>query len=331
MAQNFLYMFEIVVDDLLVTRPNYCAPEEYPTCCEVSFRNSVFLSICDREFGQCVDPNAPKCGKCCLFSLDAPISDSDKLLVHIYKKKTSKCKFLVGCTDMPIKGLFEKVMESFNIENPNWEEVVSKHVRSIPNPSEPNKHQEVVDNDCDEDSVGRREQLCPTSELTKRLLPLFNLKGCQTGNVVLIIRLVANGPAIVSSFPFSRFCTAGCNPKPKCPQPQPPMPKICSPKEKSPCCKGADDILPNLGRCCGGNDTGCGGGQPSCGGQQPSCSSARKAYRNFQNSNNGCIPMPDPCDNARPKKPTCQRYFACNADKGCPCDDVEDDCARSKY
>lgn len=45
---NFLYMFEVVVDDLLITRQNLCAPEEYPTCTELTFRSSMYMCICDR-------------------------------------------------------------------------------------------------------------------------------------------------------------------------------------------------------------------------------------------------------------------------------------------
>ncbi|XP_061389993.1 uncharacterized protein LOC133325227 [Musca vetustissima] len=272
MAQNFLYMFEFVVDDLLVTRPNYCAPDEYPTCCEVSFRNSVFVSICDREYGHCVDPNASKCGKCCLFSLESPIQDSDRLMLHVYKKKTDKCKFLIGCTDMPIRGLFDKVMESFEIENPNWEDGLKKHIQTMPQAGVPPKCPAIVDNDCNEDSMGRKEQLCPTSELTKRLLPLFNLNGCQTGNIVMIIRLVANGPTIVSSFPFAKICNAGCN-------------KTCN-------------------------------------------SETETTVRCVSSPCNGCPELDDPCFTPE-KKQICQRYFACNTDKGCPCDEVEDECARA--
>lgn len=58
LADNFLYMLEFVVDDLLITRPNLCAPEEYPTCTEITFR-SVFLNIRDRENGSCVNPVRP--------------------------------------------------------------------------------------------------------------------------------------------------------------------------------------------------------------------------------------------------------------------------------
>ncbi|CAD7002432.1 uncharacterized protein LOC101454626 [Ceratitis capitata] len=272
MAQNFLYMFEFVVDDLLITRPNHCAPEEYPTCCEISFRSSVFVSICDREFGQCVDTCAPKCGKCCLFSLESPVTDKDRLLIHIYKKKTDKCKFLVGATDIPIKPLFDKVTESFNIENPNWMEQLAKHTARMPDPKTPSKTT-VVDNDCDEETFGRREQMCPTSELTKRLLPLFNMKHMQTGNLVLIMRLVCNGPTIVSSFPFSRICSTGCG------------------KKTTPCPSTCPAIAPSQAK-------------------------------------QGPCPMPDPCIQPDKKPPVCQRYFACNADKGCPCDECEDYCDR---
>lgn len=317
MAQNFLYMFEFVVDDLLVTRSNSCAPEEYPTCCEVSFRNSVFISICDREFGQCVDDCSPKCGKCCLFALESPITDSDKLQIHVYKKKTEKCKFLVGCTEMPVKNLFDKVMEKFNTENPNWQEMQSKHLQNIPNSSEPKKPTEIIDNDCDSDFEGRREQLCPTSELTKSLLPLFNLKRSQTGNVVLIIRLVANGPAIVSTFPLARICEAGCERK---------LTNCKSKKSASnnkPCTR-AQEICSSIPDCCSGFKDSNRNGKAStmrCG--------ATKQYKSFQNQNNGCMPMQDPCLK-EVKNPVCRRYFACNADKGCPCDYVEDECERCK-
>ena len=325
MAQNFLYLFEFVVDDLFITRPNLCAPEEFPTCCEVSFRNSVFVSICDREFGQCLDPCMPKCGKCCLFSLESPITDTDKLLIHVYKKKTDKCKFLLGCTDLPIKGLFDKVMENFNIENPNWQDITAKHLQRLPNIKEPQKQTEIIDNDCDLLEEERREQLCPTYELTKRLLPLFNLKGCQTGNLVLLIRLVANGPAIVSTFAFSRICNAGCDSKPPVCEP-----KSCPSKSKvCPC-----PCEPSAGRRDGGMDkpceddgnrrtNGCGG---NSGSNQPGTS---KQYKSFVNPKNGCLPMKDPCDREI-KKPPCQRYFACNADKGYPCEDIEDECQRCK-
>ncbi|XP_017487351.1 PREDICTED: uncharacterized protein LOC108375719 [Rhagoletis zephyria] len=273
MAQNFLYMFEFVVDDLLITRPNHCAPEEFPTCCEICFRSSVFVSICDREFGQCVDICAPKCGKCCLFSLESPVTEKDRLIIHIYKKKTDKCKFLVGATDIPIKPLFDKVTESFNIENPNWMEQLAKHTARMPYPKTSSKTT-VVDNDCDEDSSGRPEQMCPTSELTKRLLPLFNMQHKQTGNLVLIMRLVCNGPTIVSSFPFSRICSTGCA------------------KKTTPC---------------------------------PSNCAAIESPQS-----QGVCPMPDPCKKEEKNAPVCRRYFACNADKGCPCEECEDYCDRGK-
>ncbi|XP_059226912.1 uncharacterized protein LOC106094572 isoform X2 [Stomoxys calcitrans] len=283
MAQNFLYMFEFVVDDLLVTRPNHCAPEEYPTCCEISFRNSVFVSICDREYGHCVNPNASKCGKSCIFSLDKPLQDDDRLMIHVYKKKTENCKFLIGCTDMPIRGLFDKVMENFNIKNPNWLDLMRRHLQTMPQAGACSK---VVDNDCDEEASGRREQLCPTSELTKRLLPIFNLKGSQTGNIVMIIRLVANGPTMVFPFPYSKGSKARCNSKSKVLQ---------SPNDEC-----VDTSARRVG---GGNDS-------SVDEDGPEASKA--------------------CEGSKTEKQqVCQRYFACNADKGYPCDVVEDECSRA--
>ncbi|KAM7355640.1 uncharacterized protein ACRADG_001639 [Cochliomyia hominivorax] len=301
MAQNFLFMFEFVPDDLIITRPNNCAPEEFPTCCEVAFRNSVFVSICDREFGECIDPCMPKCGKSCLFSLETPITEADKLHIHIYKKKNEQCKFLIGCTDLPIKSLFDKVMENFNIENPNWQDIINRHIKSLPNPKEPHKQSEIIDNDCDSMDEGRREQLCPTSELTKQLLPLFNLKGCQTGNIVLLIRLVAMGPAMVSSFPFSNVCSAGC-------------------EKRAPTCNTTKSDTQKCNRFDGGmdnDDARIKGGNECASGSRQNKSSVR-----------GCVGLKDPCLKET-KKPICQRYFACNADKGKPCDDIEDECERA--
>ncbi|XP_075162163.1 uncharacterized protein LOC142234846 [Haematobia irritans] len=311
MAQNFLYMFEFVIDDLLITRPNHCAPEEYPTCCEISFRNSVFVSICDREYGHCVNPNGPKCGKSCIFSLEKPIQDVDRLMIHVYKKKTETCKFLLGFTDMPIKGLFDKVMENFHVENPNWENVMQKHLQTMPVVGVKPKCPDIVDNDCDEETMGRREQLCPTSELTKRLLPLFNLKGCQTGNIVMLIRLVANGPAMVFSFPFAKVCNTGCH---------------SGGETTIRCGGGGNDNETSVNDCSrrvGGNDDfeGDANTDKACGGSS-------KAYRNHKSPCNGCPPLADPCYTPEKKHP-CQRYFACNADKGCPCDEVEDECSRA--
>lgn len=298
MAQNFLFMFEFVVDEVIIIKANKCAPEEYPVCCEISFRNSVYVSICDHEFGVCVDPCKPKCGKNCIFSLESPIDEKDKLLVHIYKKKTDQCKFLLGCTELPVKTLFDKVMENFEIQNPKWMNIVNRHISSMPKPKGPKKQREIVDGDCDSEDEERREQLCASAELTKQLLPIFNLKGCQTGNVVLLTRLVAFGPTIVTAFPFSRVCNAGCS------------------KNTDICRSNAFDI--NLSRCDAGMDNMCKANddiKPSGSKQHKSC--------------NGCIPLKNPCHKER-KKWLPQRYFACNADKGCPFEEIEDECARGK-
>ncbi|XP_055382475.1 uncharacterized protein LOC129612740 [Condylostylus longicornis] len=186
MDQNFLYMFEFVIDDLLITHPNECAPEEYPTCVELTFRSSVFVQICDRDFGGCIttDPehNSSKGGKCCLFGLDSQINDNDKLHIHVYKKKIEKCKFLLGITEIPLKNIFDRVTNEFIQNNPILEK------KSINN--------EII----------KQEEYCPSSEIEKKLLSLFDLQGKQTGNMVIIIRLSCMGPTIVSPFPFKKGC-----------------------------------------------------------------------------------------------------------------------------
>ncbi|XP_037933722.1 uncharacterized protein LOC119669110 [Teleopsis dalmanni] len=351
MAQNFLYMFEFVVDDLLITRPNCCAPEEYPTCCEISFRSSVFVNICDREFGQCVDMCAPKLGKCCLFSLESPVTDKDRLLIHIYKKKTEKCKFLIGATDLAIKTLFDKVTENFNIDNPNWEESL-KHTEPMPDfkkgkgndGGEENggggkpRSSNVVDNDCEDEDMGRREQFCPASELTKRLLPLFNMKGAQTGNIVLIMRLVCNGPAIVSSFPFSRFCSKPCDPCKKppksaknCKEPPPnPLDAICKkPEKKAPPVRRYFGCNAEKGCPFDECEDYCDRGEIEC--PKPCTPKKQKAAPcNVPSSSSGCSDQcPQACPQQRPKG----RQTSCCPEEDtqactccCTCDECLDEC-----
>ncbi|XP_017063432.1 uncharacterized protein LOC108102782 [Drosophila eugracilis] len=198
LAKNFMYMLELVVDDLLITRPNDCAPEEYPTCTEITFR-SVFLNIVDREYGTCVDPCSQKCGKCALFTLNSPITNQDVMHIHVYKKRSENCKFLLGLTELPMKPIFDRVKKEFDWRNINWEENVLTHVSGLPSLRRPCK--QTSNCVCYEKHRQRLEQWCPTSELSKRMLPLFNLCQMQTGNIVLLMRLVCNGPAMVSSFP----------------------------------------------------------------------------------------------------------------------------------
>lgn len=305
-----IYMFEFVIDDLLITKQNLCAPEEYPTCVEITFRSSVFVSVCDREYGTCVNPNQSRCGKCCIFALDSPVTDNDRLLIHVYKKRNNRCKFLIGLTELPVKPIFDRVKESFDIENPNWEKLWKEQLQNLPRMKGENKG--ALDNcACYEPGNERREQLCPTAEFTKRLLPLFNLCKQQTGNMVLIMRLLCNGPSIISAFSLNRPI---CSRNPTCPDPccpPSPCPKPCQ------SCRSCGPCEPCPGDpCCGGNNSATGG--PMDTGKK--CRS-------------GCPPcplpqcrMPDPCakdeDNAQCK---CLRYFACNLDKLCPCEYCEDE------
>ncbi|XP_016984136.1 uncharacterized protein LOC108048152 [Drosophila rhopaloa] len=207
LADNFLYMLEFVVDDLLITRQNLCAPEEYPTCTEITFR-SIFLNICDRENGTCVSPCSPKTGKCALFTLDTPITDEDVMNIHVYKKRSEGCKFLLGLTELKMKPIFDRVKKEFDSVNINWEENVMTHVSRLPRIRGPCK--KINTCDCFEKHKTRLEAWCPTSEITKRMLPLFNLCKMQTGNIVLILRLVCNGPSVVSSFAVTPKCKNPC-------------------------------------------------------------------------------------------------------------------------
>ncbi|EDW69392.1 uncharacterized protein [Drosophila virilis] len=328
--RSLIYMLEFVVDDLLITRQNLCAPEEYPTCVEITFRSSVFLNICDREYGTCVNPKQPKCGKCCIFALESPITDKDRLLIHVYKKRTNRCKFLIGLTELPMKPIFDRVRESFDAENVNWEKIWHEQLQNIPKMKGPNK--DVLDNcACYDPGHERREQLCPTSELTKRLLPLFNLCKQQTGNIVLIMRLLCNGPAIVSAFSLNHsICSRNPVGPPPCPSPcpppcPPPCPSPCQPpcppcpscgKFKAPC---EPERCPEdpCDPCCGGGSASATGGpmdtgKRCCRGKCPPCPLPK------------CV-QPDPCYQPPPEPKKCLRYFACNLDKMCPCEYCEDE------
>ncbi|XP_034105900.1 uncharacterized protein LOC117569020 [Drosophila albomicans] len=305
MDRGLIFMLDFVIDDLLITRQNLCAPEEYPTCVEFTFRSSVFVSICDREYGSCVNPKQPKCCKCCIFALDSPVTDKDRLLIHVYKKRTMRCKFLIGLTELPMKPIFDRVRESFDIENPNWEKIWQDQLDKLPKMKGQNKVS--LDNcACYDPGFERREQLCPTAETTKRLLPLFNLCKQQTGNMVLVMRLLCNGPAIVSTFALGQSvcsrnpkCPDPCCPPPSCPpQPCPSCGKMKPPCPEDPCCASATGGPMDTGKKCGSK---C----PPC--PPPVCT------------------MPDPCAKEEDSPKKCLRYFACNLDKMCPCDYCEDE------
>ncbi|KAL5293170.1 hypothetical protein ACFFRR_011752 [Megaselia abdita] len=119
MALNYLYMFEFVVDDLLITTMNECAPEEYPTYVEMSFRSQCYVSICDQEEGGCMEATCRN-GKCALFALDEELAENDTLFVHVYKRRPGKkCKFLLGLAAVPVYAMFKKVTRHFHEENPS--------------------------------------------------------------------------------------------------------------------------------------------------------------------------------------------------------------------
>lgn len=292
MAQNFLYMLEFVVDDLLITRPNMCAPEEYPTCCELTFRSHVFVSICDKEFGGCID-TARKSGKCCLFSLETPISRSDRLQLNVFKKRTDQCKFLIGATEIPVHRMFDKVTDEFYAKNPNWDAHL-KNPKLNTRTSISKKNKVIIDNDCGADtSTTRKEELCPTYELSKKLLALSNMSGTlQTGNIVLIMRLACMGPTIVSPFSVGR---ASC---------VPPCPKV-----KAPCAKNVVNDTVMCKRYFSKNsDKGC--PCEACEDEEGRCPSKRKSKADTSHR--------------------CLSNDQVNKSRGCPCPDCDEDCELAK-
>lgn len=112
-------MFEFVVDDLLITTLNECAPEEYPTYVEMTFRSQCYVSICDQEQGGCMEATCRN-GKCALFALTEAVAENDQLFVHVYKRRPGKkCKFLLGLAAVPVHDMFRKVTRHFHEENPS--------------------------------------------------------------------------------------------------------------------------------------------------------------------------------------------------------------------
>lgn len=186
MSQNFLYALECLVEHISITRPNECAPEEYPTCVEISFRSNIFLSVCETNLE---NKNRIKSGKSCLFALDKPVTNNDKLEISLFKKKIEKCKFLIGSTDIAIKSMFDKVIENFKKIN---SKIIDNNAIS-----KDNKKQ------TDQESSGfvkGKEDFIPASEVIKRLLPLFDAKGRQSGSIIIFLRLSCIGPIVTSTF-----------------------------------------------------------------------------------------------------------------------------------
>ncbi|XP_060654113.1 uncharacterized protein LOC132789839 [Drosophila nasuta] len=196
---HLIYMFEFVIDDLVITLQNYCAPDEYPICVEISFRNCVYVIVCDRDSGNCVDPCRPKTGKRCLFPLTSPVTEEDRLHIHVYKRRSNCCKFLLGLSEISIHTLFKRVDKAFEAQNDGWLQRWMDQLADLPRMKDPASN--VMDRcDCFDSSYERREQLCPVSSVIKQLVPIFNLCSRQTGNIVLIIRLACHGPTITSVY-----------------------------------------------------------------------------------------------------------------------------------
>lgn len=136
MAQNHLFMLEFAVQELVITQANECAPPEYPLNAEFTFRSGVYVSIPEDDFGSVKDEsledelmcppkrlsqnnNPNKSGQCCLFALENPVKEDELLMIHVYKKRTERCKFLIGATELKVKEMFDNVMLKYNDANNN--------------------------------------------------------------------------------------------------------------------------------------------------------------------------------------------------------------------
>lgn len=189
-------MFEFIIDDLIIAHPNHCAPAEYSTCVEINFRNNVYVNICDSDYvGYRI-----KRGKRCIFTMVRPITENDRLIIQVSKRKNvrneSNIKFILGTADVEVASLFETVNHKFKHENVDWFERRQNHLKKMPNLDTTTK--DILDGcECYEVSDHRYEEMIPIYEITKRMVPLFNLCQYQTGNIFMIISLHCLGPSII--------------------------------------------------------------------------------------------------------------------------------------
>ncbi|XP_017861148.1 PREDICTED: uncharacterized protein LOC108612701 [Drosophila arizonae] len=191
---ELLYMFEFVIDDLIIIRKNLCAPDEYPTCVEFTFRSNVYVTLCDREYGACVDESEPRTGKCCIFPLKGEVKDNERLYVNIYKKRTDCCKFLIGMAEMEVKPLFD-YLNDIDQTDTNW--LNPQYTVDLPKFGD-TRRKSLNTVACFDPGLQRMEQLCPSFINVKNMLPIFNLYNQQIGNIVLKLRLLCHGPTIVA-------------------------------------------------------------------------------------------------------------------------------------
>lgn len=220
--RGMMYMFEFIVEDLIIAHPNHCAPVEFTTSVEINFRNNVYLNICDSDyFGLRV-----KRGKRCIFTVLRQITEDDRLIIQVSKKRKVRnqgnIKFILGTADAEVKSLFDTVDTKFKNENIDWYERRQNHL--MKRPTMDTEKKSILDNcECYEVSDHRYEEMTPIFEKTKRLVPLFNLCQKQTGNILMIISLHCLGPSIMC---FTRT------------MPTPPPPRFCpfddvySPRQK---------------------------------------------------------------------------------------------------
>lgn len=133
--EHYLYTIEFLVQNLTITKGNICAPQSYPVNAEFKFRRGLFVSIPQSDFGAVVDKTNPprssqvsgyyddyeysndrnnrKSGRCCAFTLDRPLDSNEALDIRVYKKKSDKCKFLIGMAELPLSNQFQELMDKF--------------------------------------------------------------------------------------------------------------------------------------------------------------------------------------------------------------------------
>lgn len=198
-----LYSIEIVVNQLVL---NSDPAEDQNLCIEVEFLENILIQICDKKFDLSNDLN----GKSCIFTLPRLLNTKDEVNLFFSQTNSRDEKVTLGKSSFPVKEIFDKISNGFDLNKQSLETVYESAVNSIGlEVNESNipygwkvsgkSTSAFIDN--------------PKSETVKNLFQIIDLNGEQIGCAILIMRITCFGPTIKNCFKNED--------KPKMP-PQPP-------------------------------------------------------------------------------------------------------------
>lgn len=185
-----LYSIEIVVNQLVL---NSIPPEDQKLCVEVEFLENVLIQICDKKFELSNELN----GKSCIFTLPRLLTKEDGLNLIFSKTNSQDEKVTLGKSQFPVKEIFDKISNGFDLNEISLESVYESVVYSIALEDiesnipygwhVPGKSTSVMNDN-------------PKSETVKNLFQIIDLNGEQIGCAILIMRITCFGPTIKSCF-----------------------------------------------------------------------------------------------------------------------------------